>query len=538
MTPDAYGLRRSDFHRVLSDDETIGAGNFLFRYAEHAADGEAVVLESDIDSILFGRNRGRQIRLGDLVGMADALARWYAARGIVSKDPVAVFVDDTLEYYVHFAALTRIGAIPTFVNSSMDRATAQAFVRHVRAIALVADRERLDAMRPGLAAADSPPALYDAGEIDLDHELPPVRPYEHGPRDPVLIAHTSGTTGRPKAVQFNHAGFFFGVRQQLGRDFGERALSALPHSHGSAIAMLMSCVMRGIPVLVHSSKEPESVLASIERYRPNTIFGFAKVFVDLCRCDLDAYDLSSVARWLSTGDASHEPHIRRLVQYGTHMRDGALCNGSMFLDNLGSSEFAFAMLRNVHAPDTDCYDRCIGKPFRWVEVEVFDDQGDPVPPNVVGRLGVKAPSVTAGYWNDSVMTEKSRIRGYWLTGDLVYRDEQGRYFHVDRTPDKISSAKRDVYSCQTEELIMKHFPEVFDCTVVGIDAGGSVGLAVTAELTDPATDVERLRRRIGDFLMTSGLPDVVRLVPVDRGWQEGVTGKKLKRTIRTVVAAD
>ena len=64
---------------------------------------------------------------------------------------------------------------------------------------------------------------------------------------------------------------------------------------------------------------------------------------------------------------------------------------------------------------------------------------------------MRAPTITPGYWNDSLLTVRSRLAGYWLTGDLVYRDGNGELFHVDRVPDAIKTRSGMVYSLVVEE---------------------------------------------------------------------------------------
>jgi len=208
--------------------------------------------------------------------------------------------------------------------------------------------------------------------------------------------------------------------------------------------------------------------------------------------------------------------------------------GSLYVDNLGSSEFAFGIFRNVHSPETDCYDRCIGRPFEWVDVRIFGEDGLPARTNEVGRLGVKSPSVTSGYWKDSATTQLNRLHGYWLTGDLVFQAENGLYYHVDRTVDRALVAQRMVYSCQLEELLMKRVPEIFDCTVVGTPAepGRDAALAVAVELADADCDRAALDARIGAVLADEGITVPLRTEIVASGWNEGLTGKKLKRVIR------
>ncbi|MFI6766025.1 class I adenylate-forming enzyme family protein [Streptomyces sp. NPDC050355] len=503
--------------------EGVGAGNFFRTAAAAGAVAGKSVIELDKDYHHPEGHTVREFTLAELDALTDRVAAGFQRDGIGPKDPVALFLDESVRYLIHYIALTKIGAIPVFLNSLLPPDIAATFISRVGAVAVVCDG-RLDE-----GALDIP--SYDADPYADD----PFRVFTHADDDPVLIAHTSGTTGVPKAVQFNHQGFFFGIRQQIGAELGARVLSALPQSHASAISVLMSCVARGSRVLLSTGREPEHLAGRVEEFRPELVAAFPKVFVDLCRLDLDRYDFGSVARWMSTGDANHERHIRRLVRLGNHRdRSGTMTPGSLFIDNFGSSEFGFAMFRQVHSPATDRYGRCIGRPFDWIDAQVFDDTDKPAEHGTVGRLALKSPTVTAGYWNDSLLSEKNRVRGYWLTGDLAYRDEDGRFYHVDRTSDSITTPRGTIYSCQIEELILRQIPEVFDCSLVHSSATAEAPrrLVLTVDLSSAEADLEALRTRINAALSRARLPVVDRIVVKESDDHVGITGKALKRTMR------
>jgi len=109
---------------------------------------------------------------------------------------------------------------------------------------------------------------------------------------------------------------------------------------------------------------------------------------------------------------------------------------------------------------------------------VLDDDGRELAAGVAGRLGVRTPTVTLGYWNDSNLTMKSSLSGYWLTGDVVRRDEAGRFYHLDRVPDVIHTANGAVYSLPMEEAILAGSPQVCDCAVFAVAAPGDPGTSV------------------------------------------------------------
>src|SRR5206468_2719442 len=130
--------------------------------------------------------------------------------------------------------------------------------------------------------------------------------------------------------------------------------------------------------------------------------------------------------------------------------------------------------------------------------------GREVPAGQVGHVGLTSPTLAPGYWNDSVNTYRTRLNGYYLTGDLMYRDAEGFYYHVDRASDAIDLGGGDwLYTALSEERILKHCPDVRDCSVIA--ARDSAGVPVTevllmlAEHADPGLDrTEQVRAALGE----------------------------------------
>lgn len=518
----------------LLADDTLGAGNFVYKLVESGLGG-GISLFLDDELSMGSCGIYKEISAETIVRYADSIATWYKTIGIEPKDPVGLWFDDNILYFLHYVALTRIGAIPVFINGELTPEVTADFVRRVGAQNVVLQAGRLVQLAPHIAKHDALILLHKVESIPLD--LPgEYRAFRHLPDDPVLIAHSSGTTGTPKAVQFNHEGFIFGVKRELSRLVGTRVMSALPHSHASAVSILMSAMLRGCQIKIQTRKAPDQLLAAIGLFKPDLFCAFPKTYVDLCRSNLESANLDSIQYWLSTGDANHESHIRRLMTFGRYFRDGDWHRGSCFIDNLGSSEFGFAAFRNVHKPGqraNERYDRCIGRPFDWVDAAVLNDAGDELPFGEVGKLGVRARSVTPGYWNDTLLSEKNRLGGYWLTGDLAYRTNNGVFYHVDRISDAIATRDGMLYSCQAEELVLKNCEEVFDCSIVGVEESNGERVAVmTAEVTQEV-DQTALLERVNKLFARQGFPKLHRLVFEESRRDTGVTGKKLKRVLRT-----
>jgi len=519
--------------KLLSDTE-FGSGNFLYAIQKNISnlDHECIILDEDI--ILPGNISTNTLSINQLIVLSNCWAAWYEAQGITPKDPVCLYLEDNIHYFIHFLALTRIGAIPVLVNGNLDPHIVSIFIERISSEMIICSKSKKDIMEQAITdyGSNNSISLLVADNINFSGETHPAYIHKHQPNDPVLLGHTSGTTGIPKGVQFNHYGFIYGVKKQLTKQVGNRILSALPHSHASAISILMSALLRGAIVKVQQRKNTPDLFNDISIFKPDLFVSFPKVYVDLCRNNLNNYDLSSIGYWLSTGDANHEPHIKKLIEQGNHEYKGQIRKGSVFIDNLGSSEFGFAAFRNLHSMSTNHYNRRIGKPFDWVDVAILSDKGDVLDANKIGLLGVQSDTVTSGYWNNSLLSEKNRLGGYWLTGDLAYKDANDVYFHVDRTTDSINTTNGILYSCLTEEIVLRNFPEIFDCSIVGSCIDNEFSEAIIEVDLLKQVDIDKLLFQINLILSDSGMPQISRIRADSSSSNTGVTGKKLKRNMR------
>ncbi|MGI8665168.1 MAG: AMP-binding protein [Jatrophihabitans sp.] len=522
---------------TLAADPQIGAGNVLQTLLALGADrdGPGLIFDTEVD----GFAAEHPFTLGELDDRVAARAAWLHAHGIRPRDPVAIWSATAADHILTFLAACRLGAIPALINGNLPADTVAAYVRGLRATAAFADADRL----PQLADADLGGAVLD--EVSQLGQADPAlapKPYRHHRDDPIVITHTSGTTGMPKAVMHTNATLFAATRHLLSMPQAQgtrRILNALPAAHTATVLMMNQALGNRAEFLALSSQQGEYVLAAIEQWRPEGVFGFSVTWAQLSRFDLSNYDLDCVRLWFNTGDSTHEPHIRHLVAVGsrdTVSRQGVVRTaGSSFIDGLGSSEMGHAMFHVTHRSDTETYDRCIGRPYRFAEAAVLDLDGTLLGDDVVGHLGIRSPSLSPGYWNDSVTTFRSRLSGYYLTGDLVRRDASGRYFHVDRAADSvIDDDGTPYYTALSEERIQAACPQVLDCTVVISREGGKVVTDVLLDLAPDAevalaTLTERIHQALGEATAAT-----VRQVTVAMAGDlpKGATGKVRKAVLR------
>jgi acyl-coenzyme A synthetase/AMP-(fatty) acid ligase len=524
-------------------DSGFGAGNVLHRAvaANPNRDLPLVFLERPFRAL--SGEVYEALSLSDLKRVVDQYAAFYHGQGVRPKDLVAVFVDEGVESHLHLMALTGLGAIAALINSNQRPEIAALYMRRVGAVGAFCEGSREVAVRPYFDRDDLARLRFVAtpeGAAGAPRDaLPAHYPYEHDVDDVCYLCHSSGTTGLPKAVMQAHAQHAVGLRKRLGaQDFheAERVMSVLPHTHAVGVAHFAFSVASGTPFLAMSDPGVDAVLAAIESFRPTFVLAFSRTYAELAAADLGARDLASVERWFNTADTAHEKHIRAVVRQGSHLEGGVRVPGSTFIDALGSTEMALPVFVKTYTKDSDVYGRSIGRPNPIVEVAVLDEDGTPLGPNEIGRLGVKSPATTTGYWNDSLATCRRRLKGYWLMDDYGYRAPDGVFYHVDRPGDEIKTRLGNVYTLPTEEVIMQSHDEVLDAFVVGMQVDEEYAEPAAIAYVRPGSALAEgaLLTLFNERLRERNMAPLARIV-IARSkdeWPVGPTGKVLKRRLR------
>jgi acyl-coenzyme A synthetase/AMP-(fatty) acid ligase len=543
-------VSETNLRAVLAADMELGAGNVLRRLAEHGADMDMprVTFDTGVDGIPAWTS----MSLRTLTERVAARADWFRRHGVGRRDPGAVYVTSAADVLLSFLALTWLGAIPALMNGNMPPQIAVEYIRRLRASGVI-----IDADHAGIAAHDlGAPVLGDAAETGTGDPSGAPPHYRHHPDDPVAITHSSGTTRMPAAVVHSHHSLFAAVRAVRltePRQHGQvREMSVFPQAHTAGVIIMNGALCNGYELLCLSGQggafahgafknSGEVIIDAIERWRPTAVYGFAVTWSELARYDLTTRDVSSVRFWSNSGDTAHEAHIRRLVAVGSHHaygKDGTVVSlpGSRFNDTLGSTEMGYGGFGISHRFDSERYGRCVGKAQPFAEIILVDTRtGQEVPAGEVGMAAMKSPTLALGYWNDSVSTFRSRLNGYYLTGDLMYRDEEGYFYHVDRVSDAVDLGDGNwLYTVLSEERILQRCPDVRDCTVLAARSGD--GKLVIEVLLLLAGDADRMIDRDGEVRAAlgagaTGLPLRIATIPED-DIVVGPTGKVRKFLMR------
>ncbi|NKG29554.1 acyl--CoA ligase [Erwinia rhapontici] len=524
-------------HR-LREDESLGCGNMLDRILLLNVCKERAFLFLDRPLLSPGGGYTQALSLNTLQQYRMFLAQWYLQHGVKKGDVISVCVEDGITPFLHYLALTSLGATISLINPGIPADLGILYMNENGFLKLVIDAETSKKSSFVRQWQQSNETL-DISTADFHRaiSLPESWPFEPEDSTLVMLSHSSGTTGVPKAVRFEHRQFFMGKRVRIGRFSegpDERLLTALPQSHSAAISHLETAILHGIPTYVVGSQDGEALRQAIHAFSPTTVAAFPHSYMTLIEAGIGDAEFTTVRRWLSMGDASHQSHIRRLLQGAPK---------SKYMDSFGSSELGMALFRNESRIDALAPHRSIGRPVDIAVAKILDfATGEEVPSGTPGLFAVRSPTITSGYWQQPEQTNRAWRNGYFVTGDIALC-KKGVFYHVDREVDVVVTPSGNLYTLFLEE-VAQQVDGVCDAVVVGV-AGRTANdpeilvliLADREATRESAALSLQVTERIYESMMNSGpllakhaiasiVVDSLAFLPV------GATGKILKRELR------
>jgi len=190
-----------------------------------------------------------------------------------------------------------------------------------------------------------------------------------------------------------------------------------------------------------------------------TIFeGVPTMYVAMLRApNLGAYDVSTLRIGISGGAPLPAEVLDAFEEKF----------GIVILEGYGLTETASTTTFNVSADERKIYS--VGKPIWGVEVQIWDDEKQPLPVGSenVGEIMIRGVNTMRGYFRKPKETAAAFTDGWFHSGDLGYCDEDGFYFIVDRKKDLIIRAGYNVYPREVEEVLYTH-PAIANAAVIGI----------------------------------------------------------------------
>jgi long-chain acyl-CoA synthetase len=233
-------------------------------------------------------------------------------------------------------------------------------------------------------------------------------------------------------------------------------ISALPLSHAGGLVYIQNCIFFGITLILMERFVPVEFLKNVEKYKVTCFHMVPSMYYALLHLkEFEKYDLSSI-RWVNVFGAPNSPEaIRRFKTF---------CPNAKLLNGWGLSE---TNAPNTVIPLGSEKIESIGRPAPWIHIKLVDDKDEEVSEGGVGEIVIKSWVVMEGYYKDSELTAQVLKDGWFYTGDLARRDQEGMYYIVGRKKDMIKVSGQLVSPSEVEEVIHKH-PGVREAAVIGV----------------------------------------------------------------------
>lgn len=456
-------------------------------------------------ALLWVDDHGNEVRrtFRELSIASKQLANTLRHNGIKKGDVIIVNLARHYEWWEVFTACIRMGAV---IAPGSEQLTAQDLAYRAErseAVCIVASPEA--AAKFDTVAHDCPTVklkivisqprdgwlFYDEAMAGASDAFETVRTRSE---DDCIVYFTSGTTGSPKMALHTHSSYPIGhlVTGRYWLDLGPDDLHWNISDTGWAKAAWSSYFgpwNMGAAQFVHHSKSfnPVRTLELLSRYPITTMCGAPTIYRMLVLHDLSRYDFSTLRHCAGAGEPLN-PEVITTWKKAT---------GCIIRDGYGQTETAL-LCANFRGLETKF--GSMGKPAPGTKLHVIDDQGNILPPNQEGDIAVRIePKRPVGlfkeYWKEPAQTASVYRKGWYLTGDRAYVDEDGYFWFVGRADDVIiTSGGYRIGPFEIESALITH-PAVAESAVVSSpdETAGTVvkAFVVLVPGYEPGEDFEK-----------------------------------------------
>lgn len=517
--------------------------NFAFdivdEYARLCPEKRALVWCND-------KGEEKQFSFGEISRLSKKLAASLYKMGIRKGDFVMLIMKRRAEYWITYPALHRLGAvaIPATHMLTKKDVVYRNNAAGVKMIIAAQDENILEHV--DAAMADSPTLEHRVllggareGWESFDELLsegdegfvPPVRA---GGDDPMLMFFTSGTTGMPKMVLHD---FNYPLGHIITAVYWHKVLDDGLHisvaDTGWAKCGWGKCYGQWIAgsaqfVYDYDGKfNPMNLITAVSRHGVNTFCAPPTIYRSLVKQDLSEIDFSSFTHFTTAGEPLNPEVFRRWREISGHR----------IFEAFGQSE-GTPILGTYYFMEPK--EGSTGKPNPLLNVDLVDEQGNSIGTGeeglIVLRVGDGKPAgLFCGYYKDPEKTAEVWKNGFYYTGDVAWRDEEGFYYFIGRSDDVIKSSGYRIGPFEVESALMEH-PAVLECAVTGVpDIDGDRGQLVKATVAlvkgwEPTDELKKeLQNHVKRITAPYKYPRIIEFVEeIDKT----ISGKMKRKAIR------
>jgi fatty-acyl-CoA synthase len=415
------------------------------------------------------------------------LAHVLESLGVQRGDRIGTLCWNSYRHLELYWAVPCSGAVLHTLNLRLSSEQLAFIINHAGEKVIFVDSSLvslLEPIRDQIPAVERIIVLDDAGDAGYEALLngAPADAYrwpELEETEAAATCYTSGTTGNPKGVLYDHRSIYLHTLAISGVDsfaISERdtLLQIVPMFHANGWGMPHAAVTNGARIVFGGRQiQPEDVAGLIQSERVTFTAGVPTIWMTLYAfLEQRKYDLSSLRMIVAAGSAMPRQFIEDYARkYGVRF---ALAWGMTETTPIAT----FMHLRSDcdDLPESQGFDIRArhGLPLAGVDLRIIDENGSEVPADGVtmGELQVRGPWITAGYYQDDSNHVNSPhapsfMDGWFRTGDVATIDRYGYIQIMDRTKDLVKSGGEWISSVDLENAIMGH-PKVMEAAVIAV----------------------------------------------------------------------
>ncbi|MER6344741.1 SDR family NAD(P)-dependent oxidoreductase [Streptomyces sp. NPDC001595] len=464
------------------------------------------------------RDARRSVSHAELEARTRRLAGHLAGLRLQPGDRAAILHGNSVEFVESYLAITRAAAVGVPLNPRLTEAELSYLLDDSGARVLITEPALLEVVsrlvqdRPQLKVVvtgdEGVPVGAPAGTVHFEQlaETEPAEPARDdlGLDDVAWMLYTSGTTGRPKGVLSTQRNCLTSVAACYapipGLTHEDRVVWPLPLFHSLAhIVCVLTVTAVGATARIVDGFSAGEILDAVREEKATFLAGVPTMYHYLVQAARERGFTAPELRMCLVGGAITTAELRRAFEDTF---------GAPLLDAYGSTETCGSI--TINWPTGARVEGSCGLPVPGLDVRLVDpESGEDVPVGEEGEVWVKGASVMVGYHNQPEATAAALQDGWFRTGDLARRDEQGYFTVTGRIKELIIRGGENIHPGEVEE-VLRTVPGVADVAVAGRphDVLGEVPVAFLVP-GPQGVDLERLFEACRENLAYYKVPEEV-----------------------------
>ncbi|MGI8417861.1 MAG: long-chain-fatty-acid--CoA ligase [Nakamurella sp.] len=404
-----------------------------------------------------------RLSYADLDTATAKMAGYLAAQGIQPGDRVALMLPNIPAFAVIYYGALRAGAVvvpmnPLFKAREIEYYLSDSGAKMIFAMPGAAEdgAKAVGVTFVPVEGADTIAMASFTGGVE-----PVAAVVDRADSDTAVILYTSGTTGRPKGAELTHINLNSNqevtARTLLTLTGDDVVMGCLPLFHVFGMTCgLNTSVAVGASLSLITRFDPDTALDVIARDKVTVFEGVPTYYMGMLS-KAGGRDTDLTALRLAVAGGSSLP-VEVLHKFEATF-------GCAILEGYGLSETS--PVASFNHPNAERKPGSIGFPIEGVQMAVLDEAGAEVTDGEPGEIVIRGDAIMVGYWNKPEATAEAVKDGWFHSGDIGKRDDDGYFYIVDRIKDMILRGGLNVYPREVEEVLYEH-PAVVEAAVVGV----------------------------------------------------------------------